>query len=233
MVKFAKLKLISVVCMAAFIFSSCANTIPSRSKNAIPIHPAVLYPARVAVIAFMDARPDNQKEKAKKISWPKSSGRIDYYSENIGSGLAAHIAEYLTASHVFTHVQNMEFLQSDTALKSFGYQAVLMGKITSFNASFEVPAWVLVLAVAPIPLFGLTLVPIVVWPKTVGFDAVLDDLKLKNLNTGEVYSLDKIEIMEIKKSFLFRMAPKWYLGELAEKVSKKLIQELQQADIRF
>lgn len=226
-------KITAILCILCLVFSGCANTIPSRGNKAVPVHPTSLHPIRTAIIAFTDARPDSQKEKAKKISWPDWTGRIDYYSESLGSGLAAHMAEYLTNAHVFAIAQNMEFLQSDTSLKSLGYRAVLMGKITDFNASIEVPKWVLILAVAPIPLFGLTLVPIIVWPKRIGFDAVLDDLKLKDLATGEVYRLNKVEIHESNKRINFHVMPKWYLGELAEKATKQLIEDLRRQNIRF
>ncbi len=222
-----------ILCVFALTLSGCANTIPSRAKRAAPVHATALYPVRTAVIAFTDARPEEHKRTPKKITWPDWTGRIDYYGENLGSGLSTHITEYLRASHVFSEVQNMEFLQSDTSLKSLGYRAVLIGRITSFNASIEVPKWVLVLAVTPIPLFGLTLVPIVVWPKKVGFEAVLEDLRLKDLETGQVYNLDKIEISKFKKGINLHFFPRWYLGELAEKISKDLVSKLQRAQIRF
>ena len=62
---------------------------------------------------------------------------------------------------------------------------------------------------------------------------VLDDLKLKDLSTGEVHALPKIEIHGSNKDFCAHVAPKWYLGELAERATKELISELRRSDIRF
>jgi len=215
------------------IASGCANTIPSRADNAIPIYPTAFYPVRVFMFPLADKRPVNQKESVKQVSWPGSQGHIDYYGEKTESGLAGAIAEYLTASRVFNHVDMIDFIASESLLRSRGYRALLTANLEELDAGFSVPAWMLVIALLPIPFFGLTLLPLAVWPKEISFHAVLSDVRLKDLWTGQMIWSGKIEIRRIEKRTTSHFSAEWYLGEIAELVSKDLIRQLSAKKLRF
>ena len=219
------------------LFAGCANTIPLRSQNAIPIHPTALYPVRVAMKPFKDGRPSDQKASPKRVTWPGMQGRMDYFGEGVDRGLAESVADYLTASRLFNQVLMADFIATEQTLKSLGYRALLTGRIQKFEASLSVPKLVMALAIVPNPLFfilpGITLLPLAVWPKGITFDAKIADLRLKDLNTGlEIWS-GKVDIHREMKKLTRHFSAPWYLGETAEMISKELVGELARAKLKF
>lgn len=219
------------------IFSGCANTIPSRAENAVQIHPTALYPVSVFIFPFADKRPGEQKLSAKKTTWPGSKGRVDYYGEDVPSGLADALAAYLTASRVFNKVDHIDFVTSNEALKAKGYRLVLSADLQEFSASLSVPKLVLGFALVPNPFFfilpGITLLPLALWPKKMTFDAILDNIRLKDLRTGQMVWEGKVEIRESKKKMSSHVTAQWYLGESGELLAKELVQKFQNAGLKL
>ena len=232
-----KKRVIAFLLIQPIIFSGCANTIPSRAQNAVQIHPTALYPISVYVMPFVDKRPAEQKLSPKKTTWPGSQGKVDYYGENVASGLADAIAEYLMASRVFNKVDHIDFVASDETLKSKGYRALLSADILEFSAGLSVPKLVLILAVVPNPLFfilpGITLLPLILWPKKMAFDVTLDNVKLKDLRTNQLIWAGKMEIHNSEKKVSPHITAQWYLGEAGELLAKEMIRKFQNANLRF
>ncbi len=229
----ARLSIVALFLIPLVIFSGCANTIPSRAENAIQIHPTALYPVSVYVLPFVDKRVVAEKLSAKKITWPGSKGRVDYYGEDVPAGLADALAAYLTAARAFNKVDHINFVTSEETLKTKGYRLLLSAELETFNASFSVPKWVLVVAMLPIPAFGLTLLPITIWPRELSFNAILNDVQLKDLRTGQAVWSGRVEIKEEKKRVTYHTGPQWYLGETGELLAKELIQKFQNAELKL
>jgi len=147
------------------------------------------------------------------------------------------LAEYLTAARLFNQVNSADFIASEDILKTKGYRAVLIADIVSLDPSFAVPKWVLVVSLLPNPLFfilpGITLLPLVLWPKDMRFHAVLDHVRLKDLRTGEVVWSGKVEVFQEEKKPTRHFTAKWFLGETAERLSKELIRQLVEAKLSF
>lgn len=226
------------LCLAiVFFLTGCANTIPSRVQNAPLLHPTAVYPVKVAFVTLSDERPLAEKESPKRVSWPKGRGQVDYYGELTEHGLTDAISDYLTASRLFNQVIRVDSISTDATLKQLGYRAVMRGKIKQFHGGYSVPVLILGFALMPNPLFfilpGITLLPMVLWPKKVIFDVEIDEMNLKDLNTSEEIWSGKVEIEQEFKKTTTHIAPKWYLGELVEKISKDLIQQLSNSKLKF
>lgn len=226
-------KALAFICCLSMLWTGCATTVPLRGSRAVPVHPHALYPVKVAVLPFIDDRPDGEKNSPKRISWPGLRGQVDYFGKEVPRGLALHIADYLRASQVFRDAEMMEFMQTDSVLKSLGFRAALSGRLAAFDGSYDVPKWVLVVAVLPIPLFGLTLAPILIWPKQMKFKVQLFNLELKDLETNRVMWSGAVEVEDVQKKMSFHIGPKWYLGETAERAAKQLVQKLAGAKLEF
>jgi hypothetical protein len=180
---------------------------------------------------FLDERDVSERLNARKTSWLKGRGRVDYFGEDVGRGLAAHAAEYLAGSRVFSDTQSIEFMYTRDALARLGFDAILRARLTEFRASFEVPKWTLVLAILPIPTGGLTLLPITLWPKQIEFRAVLESVTLEDIQSGSVLWKGSVEIREDARKTTHHFFPKWFLGETAERVAKALVDSLSRADL--
>lgn len=230
-------QLIAFLTGFAFLIAGCANTIPSRSKNAVPIRSEPIYPVRVAFSTLIDERPGAERDSPKRVSWPKGRGRVDYYGKLTDEGLTQAIADYLNATRLFTEVKKVDLVMNDQALKAQNFDLVLRGRIEEFGTSYSVPMLVLGFALVPNPLFfilpGITLVPIALWPKHITFDAVLTDLKLVDLRTSQELWQSKIEFHEGVKKMTVHIMPKWYLGEMVEKISKRLADKLWEAQLKI
>lgn len=222
--------------IAALLSSGCANTIPSRAGGALPVYPTAYYPVKVFVYPFADKRPHEETKSPRTTSWPGSRGRIDYYGENVSSGLSEAVSEYLSASRVFLQTDMADFIAPEEVLKQKGYRALMTAEIRTFNAGFSVPKWILLFTVIPNPLFfilpGITLLPIIVWPKEMDFNVVLDEIKLKDLETGKIVWSGKAEIRRTSKRATRHITSQWFLGEGGELISKELVRQLVEARIK-
>ena len=225
----APVKAIALLVTISLAFSGCANTIPSRADNAVRLHPNAVYPIRVFMFPFIDKRPPEQKTAAEKISWPGTLGRVDFYGENVENTLTDALADYLTASRVFNQVHEIDMVTSESLLKQKGYRALLTGEIEEFQTSFTVPKWVLILTMLPIPTFGLTFI----WPKAMEFNAVLNNVRLKDIETNQIIWTGKVEVHKTLTETTYHCSPKWFLGETGELLAKELVRELAQAKLKF
>ena len=230
-------KWVAVLLIIVYTFSGCTHTIPSRASRAVPVQTSVLYPVKICVFPFVDKRALEQQVASKHISWPHYKGQVDFYGKEVEKGLAKAVSEYLVASHVFAQAETVGFIVNQELLKSQGCQYLLTANIEEFNSSLSVPALILAIAVAPNPLFfimpGITLVPLIIWPKQMTFDTVLDQITLKDLNSGKIIWTGKIEIHENKKKISRHITAKWFLGETAELVAKEMVQKLKDAKLTF
>ena len=226
-------KITAICLIGSTLFSGCVNTIPSRAENAVAICPTALYPVKVFVFPFVDKRPLEQRFSTEKISWPGSDGRVDYFGEKVESGLPDAVSDYLTASRAFNQVDMIDFIANEETLKSKGYRLLFTANIEELDAGFTTPKWVLIVALLPIPLFGLTLTPLALWPKEMTFNAVLNDVHLKDLWTKKIIWTGKIIIHRSEKRTTYHSSPQWFLGELGELVAKDLVEQFAKADLKF
>ncbi len=223
-------KAIALVLAIILPAAGCSYAIPSRSSRAVAVSETPVYPIQVAVFPFVDKRPAEQRISSKRRSWPGSKGRLDFYGKNVEQGLAKATAEYLTQSRVFQQASVVDYAVNESLLESRGARALLTANIEKLNTGFTVEKWILILAFLPIPATSLGLV---IWPKDMNFDAVLDDVTLKDLQTGKVVWQGRIEVGMSERKKSAHVMPKWYLGETAEMAAKELVRQLVDAKISF